>query len=160
MRFRAARGTTLELDDGQHICEITAICEYVNEKFDGPELVGDTAEQRGETRMWVRRIDLSICEPMANGFRYAEGYEMFKDRFRLIPEAADGLKAIARDNLAWLDAELGDKQFVCGDRFSLADVLLYCFVAFGYDRAQPLDESNKNLLRWFAAVGERPSAKV
>jgi len=28
--------------------------------------------------MWVRRVDLNIIEPMANGFRYAEGLALFK----------------------------------------------------------------------------------
>ena len=157
---RRGQSPALELDNGDVLCEITVICEYLDELYPDPPLIGTTAEERGETRMWTRRIDLAICEPMANGFRYSEGYELFKDRFRLIPEAADGLKALARDNLAWLDAEMAGKTFVCGDRFTLADVLLYCFIKFGGDRNQPLDPANQNLTAWFARIGERPSASA
>jgi len=157
---RRGQSPALELDDGSYLCEITVICEYLDEKFPSPPLVGTTSEERGETRMWTRRIDLAICEPMANGFRYSEGYEMFKDRMRVIPEAADGLKALARDGLAWMNEEMAGKRFVCGDRFTLADVLLYCFVAFGHARSQPLDPANTNLVQWYARVGERPSAKA
>lgn len=157
---RRGQSPALQLDDGSVLCEITVICEYLDEKFPEPTLFGSTPEERGKTRMWTRRIDLAVCEPMANGFRYSEGYEMFKDRFRLIPEAADGLKAIARDNLAWLNGEMSGKQFVCGDRFTMADVLLYCFITFGNDRNQTLDPANTVLADWFARVGERPSAKV
>ena len=157
---RRGQSPALQLDDGSVLCEITVICEYLDEKFPEPTLFGSTPEERGETRMWTRRIDLAICEPMANGFRYSEGYEMFKDRIRVIPEAADGLKAIARDHLAWLNGEMKGKQFVCGDRFTMADVLLYCFITFGNNRNQTLDPANTVLADWFARVSERPSASV
>ena len=132
-----SRGQTpaLELDNGAHITEITAICEYLDEKFPGTSLIGTTAEERAQTRMWTRRIDLTICEPLANGFRFSAGKEMFKDRIRVLPEAAEGLKLTAADNLAWLNAQMGDKTFICGDRFSLADVLAYCFITF-WERAR------------------------
>ena len=97
----------LELDSGEHVCEITAICEYLDEKFPGGSLIGTTAEERGETRMWVRRVDLSICEPLASGFRSAEGLKMFQDRIRCIPHAADDFKAIAQDNLAMVRRPTG-----------------------------------------------------
>ena len=62
--------------------------------------------------MWVRRIDLQIIEPLTNGYRYSEGYDLFKDRLRLIPEAAEGLKNIAQERIKWLDSQIGDKQFI------------------------------------------------
>ncbi len=69
----------LELEDGTVLAEITAICEYVDEKKkDTPSLIGDTPEERARTRMWTRRIDLNIAEPAANGFRFAEGFKMFE----------------------------------------------------------------------------------
>ena len=107
----------LELDDGSVLAEITAICEYLEERFPTPPLLGSTAEERAEARMWTRRIDLGICEPLTNGFRFSEGLPMFESRMRCLPEAADGLKAIVKDKLLWLDGLLGDKTFVCGDRF-------------------------------------------
>ena len=96
-RNPAGQTPALELDDGSFIAEITAICEYLDEKNPGGSLIGETAEQRAETRMWTRRLDLNICEPMANGFRFAEGLKLFESRVRCIPEAADGLKATAQD---------------------------------------------------------------
>ena len=72
----------LELDNGLTISEITAICEYLEEVGKGPALIGSTPEERAESRMWVRRIDLNICEPMANGFRAAEGRALFANRIK------------------------------------------------------------------------------
>ena len=70
----AGQCPAIELDDGAVLTEITAICEYVDEKKkDTPSLIGDTPEERAKTRMWTRRIDLNILEPAANGFRFTEG---------------------------------------------------------------------------------------
>jgi glutathione S-transferase len=149
----------LELDDGTVLAEITAICEYVDEKKkDTPSLIGDTPEERAKTRMWTRRIDLNIVEPGINGFRFAEGIKLFQNRVRCLPEAADGLKATARDKLAWLDGLLGSKPFIAGDKLTMADILLFAFVDFFGTAGQPLSPDCKNLTAWFGRIKARPSA--
>ncbi len=150
----------LEIDNGQVITEITAICEYLDDIQPDPPLIGTTPDERGETRMWVRRIDLTICEPMGAGFRFSDGLKMFENRIRCLPEAADGLKAIARDNLAWLEEKMTGKTWITGDRFTLADVLLYCFLVFGERVGQGLDDSHPQLQGWFKRCSERPSASA
>ena len=150
----------LQLDNGQYLAEITAICEYLDEVGPGASLIGATAEERANTRMWVRRIDLNICETMGNGFRFAEGMPIFKDRMVTIPEAADGLKKIAREKLAWLNGLITGRQFIAGDTLTLADILLFCFLAFGKNVGQPFDESLANIKPWFDRMAARPSAKA
>lgn len=145
-------------DAGDAVCEITVICEYLDDITPGKTLIGDTPEQRAETRMWVRRIDLNICEPMANGFRFGEGLGLFKDRIITLPEASDGLKKIAQANLKWLDGQMEGKEFVAGDRITLADVLLYCFLAFGAGIGQTVPADCKNLTAWQERMAARPSA--
>ena len=148
----------LELDNGDILAEITAICEYIDELHPNPPLMGTTPEQRAETRMWVRRIDLGIVEPMANGFRFSQGLQLFQNRMRCVPQAADDLKAIAQEKLTWLDGLIAGKTWICGDRFTLADVLLYCFLEFGAQVGQPLNADNKNIAAWRERVAARPSA--
>jgi len=155
----AGQTPALELDDGTVITEITAICEYLDEiKKDTPSLIGDSAAERAATRMWVRRIDLNIVEPGANGFRFSEGLKLFENRVRCIPEAAEGLKATARDKLAWLDGLMGSKPFIGGNKISMADILLFAFLDFMNGVKQPLDPANKNLTAWFERMKARPSA--
>lgn len=148
----------LELDDGSFLAEILPLCEYLEEKHPQPPLVGSTPEERAVTRMWARRIDLNIVEPMANGFRYGEGLMLFKDRIRTIPQAADDLKAIGREKLAWLNGLMKDHQFVAGSRFTLADILLFAFLDFGRTVGQPFDPSLGWVAKWFARMAARPSA--
>lgn len=151
---------TLELDDGSFLAEITVICEYLDEINGNSDLIGKTPQDRAETKMWVRRIDLQIIEPLTNGFRSAEGYEFFKERLHLIPQAADDLKAIAQERLAWLDQQLEGKEFICGDRLTLADIMLYCFLNFGATVGQPINEGNKNISALYAKLDSLDSASA
>jgi glutathione S-transferase len=155
----AGQTPALVLDDGTVIAEITVICEYLEERHPTPALIGATPEERAETRMWTRRIDLNICEPLANGFRAAEGRRIFENRMKLVgAEGAAELKAIARDRLLWLDGQMQGREFICGDRFSLADVLLFAFLAFGAQVGQPIPDEATWVKAWFARVQARPSA--
>ena len=149
----------LELDDGTVLAEITAICEYVDEiKKDTPSLIGNTPAERAKTRMWVRRIDLNIAEPGANGFRFSQGLKMFQDRVHCIPQAADDLKVAAAKKLVWLDGLLGSKPFIAGDKLTLADIFLFAFLDFFANVGQPLSPDCKNLTAWFGRMKARPSA--
>jgi glutathione S-transferase len=152
---------TLELDDGGYLSEVTAICEYLEEKQPTPPLIGATAEERAESRMWTRRVDLNICEPLANGYRFGEGLKFFEKRIPVAAEASPGLKKIAANRLQWLNEQLADgRDYICGKRFTLADIHLYCFLDFGAMVGQPLDPANANIAAWFARVGQRPSVKA
>lgn len=148
----------LELDDGTILAEITAICEYIEDTHPEPALIGTSPLEKAKTRMWTRRVDLNIVEPLANGFRFAEGLKMFQDRIHCIPQAADDLKASAQKKLTWLDRQMEGRQYIAGDRFSLADILLFCFVDFGTQVKQPLNPENKNVMAWYERVKARPSA--
>lgn len=150
----------LELDDGSYLSEILAICEYIEDIHPAPAMIGATPKERAECRMWTRRIDLNICEPMAMGFRFAEGLKLFEKRIICLPEAAPGLKRIAADRLRWLDGQMNGNEFICGSRFTLADMMLYAWLDFGRGFNQPLAPENTNLIAWFERVKERPSTKA
>lgn len=151
---------TLELDDGRYLSEITAICEYLEECHPTPPLIGANAEERAMTRMWTRRVDLYIVEPMLTGFRAAEGFQLFKDRMRLLPQAAADLKTLAQEKITWLDGLIGGRDFIAGNRFTLADILLFCMLDFGATVGQPINRDNKNIAAWFDRVNTRPSVEA
>jgi glutathione S-transferase len=148
----------LQLDDGSYLTEITAICEYFDETAPGPSLIGATPQERAETRMWTRRIDLNIIEPLVAGFRFAEGLKFFQPRMRCIPQAADDLKTLAREKLTWLDGLIAGRSCIAGDRLTLADILLFPFLQFAATVKQPLDPANTNLTGWYDRMAARPSA--
>jgi len=151
---------SLELDDGTVIAETTAICEYLDEVSPEPALIGTTPAERANTRQWIRRVELNITEHMYNGFRYAEGLDLFRNRLYCIPEAADGLKAKAKDARKWLDKLIAGRDFIAGDKLTFADIVLYCCMDFAKDVGQPLDDDLPNLSAWFKRMDARPSASA
>jgi glutathione S-transferase len=82
---------------------------------------------------------------------------MFKDRTRCVPEAAPGLKAMAKDGEEWLEAQFKG-PWITGADFSLADILLFSFIEFGGVVGQPLDPGFAKLNEWYGRVKARPSA--
>ena len=149
----------LELDDGTVLAEVTVICEYLDEVNKGtPSLIGDTPAERAATRMWTRRVDLNIVEPALNGFRFAEGLKMFQNRVHCIPQAADDLKATAREKLAWLEGQMAGKHYIAGSKVSLADIFLFPMLDFLKTVGQGIDPAHKNLNAWYDRMKARPSA--
>ena len=149
----------LLLDDGRCIAETVAIFEYLEEKHLNPPLVGSTPEERAETRMWQRRVELNITENLYAGFRFAEGAEIFRSRMHIIPQAAADLKAIVQERLAWLDGLIAGRNYIVPDRFTIADIILYCALDFGGSAGQKFDPALGNIARWFERVNSRPSAE-
>jgi glutathione S-transferase len=150
----------VETDDGKVIAETIAICELLEELKPQPVLIGSTPTERAETRMWVRRVEWKIIQPMTDGFRFAEGLPLFKTRMYTAPEAAPGLKAIAQEGFKWLDAQLAARDTIVPGRFSLADVALFALAEFGATVGQTIPAECKNVARWFEATKARPSAKA
>jgi len=159
-RNPAGQMPALQLDDGTCLAEVTAICEYLEEKQPDPPMIGATPEQRAETRMWVRRMDENVFAPALSGFRYSDGLKLFTGRIPVYPEAAPHLKSLARDRTAWLNAMLDGRQWFCGDRFTLADMMAAVFYTFMERVGQPVDPENRNIVAIVNRAKERPSFKA
>ena len=150
----------LVLADGTLITEITAICEYLDEISPGDSLIGNTPEERAVTRRWMRWTDFEVIDPMTRAFRYSEGIQLFQSRMPCFPDAAPGLKECVKEALRWLNGQMDGKTWLAGDRFTLADILLFSFVAFGGQVGQPLDRGLTNLAAWYDRMAERESVKA
>ncbi|MBE0613974.1 MAG: glutathione S-transferase family protein [Burkholderiales bacterium] len=156
----AGQTPVLELDGGSYLSETAAICEYLEELNPKHPLIGATAQERAETRMWLRRVEINICIPMVHAFYYKEGYDLFNTRVHCIPQAADELKVKARKGLVWLNGLLQPGKWICGDRFTVADICLFTYIDLLRNAGQPIPEDLDRLQAWFDRVAARPSADV
>lgn len=156
----AGQTPALRLDDGSTLAEAVAIAEYLEELHPSPPLIGNTPAERAQTRQWWRRVELNITEFIHNAFHYAEGLARFASRIPVAPEAADSLKQIAQDRLRWLDGMFSEGPYLCGERFSVADIWLYVWLDFGAAVNQPFDRTLPNIGPWFERVAARPSAEA
>ena len=148
----------LELDDGSCIAESVAICRYFEELQPEPALFGVGARERAIVEMWNRRIELGIFAPVGHVWSHLS--EVAKGRGRRIAEFGEIQKRAATDRIPWLDEELEDREFVAGDRFSIADITTLCMIDFARTVDIRIQPDQTNLARWYHSVSGRPSAKA
>ena len=151
----------LELDDGTRLTESWPICEYLEEQQPEPNLIGRTALERADIRRWVRWFDQDVVVPMTMGFRGGGGRPMFEPRMTVVsPAAADELTALANEKYQWLDGQLGTRDHLALERFTLADLMVFCFIQFGFTVGWKLPEGTPNLARLVEQTNQRASAAV
>jgi glutathione S-transferase len=67
-----------------------------------------------------------------------------------------------RPRVAWflemLDGELTNREFIAGDRYTVADITMQVAVDFMKPARLVMPEGVVNVKRWHAAVSARPSA--
>lgn len=149
----------LELDDGSYLAESGAICRYLEEVHPEPNLYGQDTKERAVIEMWDRRAELEILLPMVSVF--TNTHPMWEGRLRQVPEWGD----VCRDNIearmSWLDKELADREYLAGDRYTIADIVAQCGFVMGKAALKlTIPEELENLSAWFARVSSRPTARA
>jgi glutathione S-transferase len=148
----------LELDDGTCIAESVAICRYFEAVQPDPPLFGVGAVDIAVVEMWNRRMELEVFNAITGCFRNT--HDFFKGRIPQVPEWGEVCRGAAEKRLAWLDEVLAEREFIAGQRFTVADITALCGIDFGRVSQIVVQPEQKNLARWHEAVSSRPSAKA
>ena len=148
----------MELDDGSHLAESVAICRYLEGLHPEPNLMGKNNREQAEIEMWNRRMELNLLGPIARTFQNTSDF--FKGRIKQFAEYGAAQRETSHQQLQWLDAQIGNKPFIAGDRFTIADITAEVAVDFGEFAGIKPDPALKNLARWHQSVASRPSAKA
>ncbi|HUE46567.1 MAG TPA: glutathione S-transferase [Aestuariivirgaceae bacterium] len=148
----------LELDDGQVICESLAICRYFAAVQPDPRLFGADALDQAMVEMWQRRVELSLFMPVSFAFRHGHP-RMAHLEVPQVKEWGEANLAKIPKMLDYFDSELRARQFMAGDRYSVADITALCAVDFMKVVRLSLD-GHENLRRWHGDVSGRPSASA
>ena len=148
----------IELDDGTHLAESVAICRYLEGLHPEPNLMGKDNREQAFIEMWNRRMELNLFAVAARAFQHTN--ELFKARIKQFPEYGETQRETVKQQLQWLDAQIGNKPFIAGDRFTIADITALVAVDFAAQAAGvSADPALKNLARWHQSVSSRPSAQ-
>jgi glutathione S-transferase len=149
----------IELDDGTHLAESVAICRYLEGLHPEPNLMGKDNREQAFIEMWNRRMELNLFAVAARAFQHTN--ELFKARIKQFPEYGETQRETVKQQLQWLDAQIGNKPFIAGDRFTIADITALVGVDFAAQAAGvSADPALKNLARWHQSVSSRPSASA
>ena len=147
----------LELDDGTILTESVAICRYFEELQPEPALFGCGALGKAQVEMWQRRMEFNLLSCVAQAFRHIHP-AMKEWEIPQIAEWGEANKPKAVEFLRLLDGELGNREFIAGDSYSIADITGLIAVDFMKPARIKVPDECANVLRWHQAVSSRPSA--
>ncbi|HEY4058285.1 MAG TPA: glutathione S-transferase family protein [Kofleriaceae bacterium] len=148
-----------EFEDGRILRESMAICRYIEELNPEPNLFGADPWERAQVEMWNRHAELELLFPISQVFRNSHKYWI--GRIKQSPEFAEIMRNLVQERFHWFDHELEKREYMAGDRFTVADITALCAIDFGKVSQIRIDPAvTPNLAAWRARVGLRPSASV
>lgn len=150
------RVPVLILDDGTVITESVAICRYFEELQPEPALMGEGAQDKAIVEMWHRRMELNFLFHVAQTFRHSHP-AMKEMEVPQVPDWAAANPPHVLRMISMLDGELAGREFIAGDRFTIADIT--AFIATDFMKVARIDRPSgiQNFDRWYEAVSSRPS---
>jgi glutathione S-transferase len=153
------RVPALVLDDGTVITESIAICRYFEELNPEPPLFGRGALEKAQVEMWNRRLELHLFMPVSHVFRNTHP-AMKEMEVPQVPAWAEANKPRIAEFLHILDRALGDRPFVAGDRYTVADITSLVAIDFMKPAKLAVPDDCTQVRRWHAAISARPSASA
>jgi glutathione S-transferase len=153
------RVPALVLDDGTPIVESIAICRYFEEVQPDPPLFGTGAVERATVEMWQRILEFQLLAGIAAVFRHLHPAMAPLE----VPQVAAWGEA-NRDKLgetfAVLDQRLAGRHFICGERFTVADITGLVAIDFMKPSRLSVPAECANVHRWHRDLAARPSAQA
>ena len=146
----------LELDDGTVISESVSICRYLEALHPEPPLFGTGAEQIALVDMWIRRVENVLMTPV--GMVWVHTHQFTQSLPNRFPDYGESNRERVDAAFHWFDRRLGEAQFVAGDDFSMADIVLLTTVDFADWIGLPMPGDVDHLRYWHERVSARPSA--
>jgi glutathione S-transferase len=153
------RMPSLVLDDGTIITESIAICRYFEVLHPEPPLFGVGSKDAAIVEMWNRRAEINFLANIAAVFRHTHP-AMKELEVPQVPAWAEANRPRIPWFLEMLDRELATREFVAGDRYTVADITMQVAVDFMKPVRLSMPEGAANVKRWHAAVSARPSASA
>jgi glutathione S-transferase len=153
------RMPALVLDDGTIITESIAICRYFEMQYPDPPLFGVGPKDAAIVEMWNRRAEINFFANVAAVFRHTHP-AMKELEVPQVPAWAEANRPRVAWFLEMMDRELASREFVAGDRYTVADITMQVAVDFMKPSRLTVPEGANNVKRWHAIVSARPSAKA
>lgn len=174
--------------DDRVLVESTAIMEYVNAAFDGPELMPGSPQDHWRIRWWMKFMDQWLAPSFSMfGWKFFVGPNALKAHGQAKIEAQIAKIPLPERQLAWrkavfglfseaemaesgrrigvgiqmLEAELAKREWLASDHYSLADVNGFN-LAYAMPLSQPHlanDDLTPNIMRWLRAIYRRPATR-
>lgn len=147
-------GTVPTFIDGDlTMTESTGICHYLAEKAPANALRVDPTEPAyGAYLNWLYRSDATLTFPQTIVLRYSQ----LEPPERRLPQAVEDYSIWFLARLKCVETALEDREFLCADRFTIADIAVHYALFLG--RSLALDRRYKpNCSRYLESMMQRPA---
>ena len=154
---------TLRFEDGTYLAETAAIVRYLDQRFPGRKVMGETAIEQGQDTMWENRIWVHVLYRIVTMFHVM--HEGLGPKLELThnPQWGEHCRKEALAHAGLVDRFLSDGRdwLLGGERPTFADITLCTAIAFSKFpvNATPLDERFEHLDRIWRRWQEQDSFK-
>jgi glutathione S-transferase len=141
------------------LAETKAICTYIDLAFNGPPLIPRDPVGAAQTEQWISLINTSFDLVFARQYLAAYFFSGLPggapDRTKI-----DAAVPKLRDMFGILDRALGQRAYLAGSAFTLADMFLLPLIYYlkQMPESAALLTASPNLTGWFERVSARASA--
>jgi glutathione S-transferase len=149
----------LELDDGCVIGESIAICRYFEALHPQPPLFGTDALSIARIDMWIRRVEFTLMNPIGQVWAHTHPFtaRVVVPQYTEFGES-NRPKAIAA--MQRIDEALQNGEFLAGDTYSMADIVLLTTIDFAAFIGVTMPDDLSALRAWHGRAAARESASA
>jgi len=155
----------LRTDEGGLLTSNAAIAAYLEARFPHPPMLGITPMDKAEIADWHGRIEFEGFVPIAEAFRNSSAAMVNRAlpgpvNYAQIPQLAERGLARLQQFLMDLNAQLQNRDFIAARQFSIADIAAVVAIDFARIVKVKPDARHPHLLRWRAAMAQRPAMQL
>lgn len=149
-------------EEGPVLADNAAITAYLEALRPEPALLGRTPLEKADIATWHWRAEIeglaAVAEALRNGSPAMVNRALPGPKdYAQIPELAQRGVARLQDFFRALDERLQGREFIAAGMFSVADITAVVAVDFARAVKVKPGEQHPDLLRWRAAMAQRPS---
>lgn len=148
-------GTVPYLIDGEtELSESCAICHYLADKYGKGELMLDkNHKEYGAFLNWLYYSDATITFPQAVMLRYS----VLEPDERKSPQVVEDYKGFLLGRLRKLESALDNKNYLCDDRFTIADICVGFSLVFAKYVLNIEEVFTPNIAKYYERLAARPA---
>jgi glutathione S-transferase len=147
----------LAFDDGRVLTESVAICRYFEVLHPEPPMFGHGAHNIAEIDMWTRRIELRLMTPLSMVWQHTHPWTARIVRPQYT-EFGESQRPRVLAAMAEFDSALDGRDWLDGERYTIADIVLLTTIDFATFVGVPMPEALTHLRAWHARAAARASA--
>ena len=152
-------------EEGHVLTDNAAITAYLEALRPEPALLGRTPLEKADIASWHWKAEIdglaAVAEALRNGSPAMANRALPGPKdYAQIPELAQRGVARLQDFFSALDERLQGREFIAAGMFSVADITAVVAVDFARAVKVKPGEQHPELLRWRAAMAQRPSMSL